>query len=447
MKAYDWENAFPAVPGMVHQRLESALKEKNEMQARKMKRPMAVLALALVLAAALMGMAYAASRTGILDYLAGGEEKAPDALKNSVQPVNASAEADGIRIDLTGAVFDGDRLALSFTMENTQPESIAMVTLDTVTLDGEWLPISFQSFQEQWLPDVFSLNAPDYIRNPLSGGMLSSSLETEYTGVLQGEATFVITRPVQAAVVIDPWMWYDEAVLEEADMRADYRARKEAILHSGLEIADVFHMEPQDWLSEGYTALNIGGGFLLDMTEYQYLGPQFMSEDFGSRLRWHAAINREGQMTETARITLPFTLDADAARAGRREADMPDVQLSNCTVHFESIVVSPLSTLVRMRLYPLENTLEAALALGDCYGCPWLDAPDGQGLSWLPMDGEGDACADTDEAGRYCYQISIDWGGMMEMPDALGFSFGTAADAETERLRQAFSERVIIPLK
>lgn len=60
--------------------------------------------------------------------------------------------------------------------------------------------------------------------------MLSSPLEKEYTGVLQGEATFVITRPVQAAVVIDPWMRNDEAVLEEADMRDDYRARKEAIL-------------------------------------------------------------------------------------------------------------------------------------------------------------------------------------------------------------------------
>ena len=133
----DFESTFPAVPAPVHLQLEKALEEKNQMKMQKTKRSAVVLALAIILLMGLMGIAYAAVHTGILDYLVGGEKKASLALMESVQEVTASAREDHIRIDLTGAIFDGDRLALSFTMENEKPEEIALVTLDTVTLNGE----------------------------------------------------------------------------------------------------------------------------------------------------------------------------------------------------------------------------------------------------------------------------------------------------------------------
>ncbi|MBQ6803243.1 MAG: DUF4179 domain-containing protein [Clostridia bacterium] len=449
MKTYDWENAFPAVPAMVHLRLEKALEEKGTMNGKYVRRPAAALALVMALLLALMGVAYAAVNSGILDYLVGGEERASQALKASIQPVTATAEKDHIRIDLTGAIFDGDRLALSFTMENHKPEEMAYVTLDEVLLNGEWIPISFQSFAGQWLPDVFAIDFPDYSRNPNSGGMLSDWLKKEYTGIIQGEATFVVQRPMKQAVVIDPWMWYDyDVVLEDEESRAHYQARKDAILQSGLEVADVFR-DAHSYLGEGYTVLDAWGNFLLDQSEYQYLRPFFMSENYGSRPVYHETINREGQMMETARITIPFTLNADSVQDIRLDVVIPDIELENCTAHFEKISVTPLSTLVKLKLYPRENTPEAVAELSRCYGCPSISVPEGQRIEWLQMEGEGFAGGRRDEDGRHYYEISFSWGGMMELPDSLCFSYEFDAEpeeAQIARLRQEFIEKLTIPL-
>lgn len=449
MKDLHWEKVFPAVPPSVHLRLEKALEGKNQMDRKKMKKPVAALALVIALLLALMGMAYAAVHTGILDYLVGGEERAPDALKGSIQPVFATAEADGIRIDLTGAIYDGDRLALSFTMENTRPQEMACITLDQVTLNGEWIPISFQSFPGQWLPDVFTIDFPDYRRNPSSGGMLSDWLGRKFTGVISGEASFVVQRPVNRAVIIDPWMWYDyDAVLSDPETRSHYQARKEAILQSGLEIGDVYR-DACSYLEEGCTVLDAWGNFLLDQSEYQYLRPFFVSEDYGSRPAYHETISRKGQMVDTARITLPFTLDADSAGESRMEVELPEIALENCIAHYEKISITPLSTLVQLRLYPHENTPEAVAALGRCYGCPTLSIPEGQGAEWLPMEGEGCAVGGSKD-GRLYYEIQVSWGGMTELPDTLCFSYDhaeAAGDQERERLRRTFIEKTIIPLK
>lgn len=449
MKTYDWGNAFPAVPESVHLRLEKALEEKENMNAKRIRKPAAALALVMALLLALMGAAYAAVHSGILEYLVGGEERASQALKESIQPVTATAEKDHIRIDLTGAIFDGDRLALSFTMENHKPEEMAYVTLDEVSLNGEWIPISFQSFAGQWLPDVFTIDFPDYGRNPNSGGMLSDWLKKEYTGIIQGEATFVVQRPMKQAVVIDPWMWYDyDVVLEDEESRAHYQARKDAILQSGLEVADVFR-DAHSYLGEGYTVLDAWGNFLLDQSEYQYLRPFFMSENYGSRPAYHETINREGQMMETARITIPFTLNADSVQDIRLDVAIPDIELENCTAHFEKISVTPLSTLVELKLYPRENTPEAVTELSRCYGCPTISVPEGQSIEWLQMEGEGFAGGRQDEDGRHYYEISVSWGGMTDLPDSLCFSYEFDAepeDAQIARLRREFVEKLTIPL-
>ena len=67
MNEFHFENAFPSVPPVVHGRLEKALEEKN-MNLNKAKRPVVTLAIVLALLLGLMGMAYAANCTGILDF-------------------------------------------------------------------------------------------------------------------------------------------------------------------------------------------------------------------------------------------------------------------------------------------------------------------------------------------------------------------------------------------
>ena len=449
MKQIPWDGLIADVPFSVHRRIEQALEEKKMMNLPKGKYP-ATLALIIGLLLALMGIAYAAVQTGILDYLVGGEDKASEALKGCIQPVTAASEADHIKIDLTGAIFDGDRLALSFTMENQNPEELALVTLDTITLNGEWIPISFQSFQGQWLPDVFTIDFPEYSRNPNSGGVLSDWLKKEYTGVIQGAATFVVQRPVHQAAIIDPWMWYDyDAVLPDKETRAHYQARKDAILQSGLEVADVYQ-DAHSYLSRGYTVLDAWGNFLLDKSEYQYLRPFYVTDLYGSRPGFHETTNREGQMIETAKITIPFSLDASYAQEIRLDVNMPDIQLENCRAHFEKISVSPLSTLLKLQLYPHENTQEALQTLMQCYGTPSLADPSGKPLEWLNMEGEGSFTGHCDKEGRLYYEIQFSWGGMMTLPDSLGFSYANeeASDnTEIAKLRRQFTEKMIIPLK
>ena len=450
MNEFHFENAFPSVPAAVHLRLEKALEEKN-MNLNKAKRPVATLAIVLALLLGLTGMAYAATQTGILEYLVGSEEKASEDLKGSVQTVTAEAFGDNIQIDLTGAIFDGDRLALSFTAENKMPGEIALVTLDTVTLNGKWVPINFQSFQEQWLPDVFTVDVAPVVRNPISGGMLSGVLEEDYTGIVQGEATFVVSRPVKEMVVVDPWMWYDmEAVIPDAEWRRDYEDRKGAIEQSGMEIADVFTMEAGYWLQEGYTPVNVSGHFLLDRAEYSELAPFYAGPGYGERPNFSNVTNRAGQMQVTERITLSFTIDAEAAKASRIEPELEDIPLENGTVHFEKVAITPLSTLIEIRIYPKENTQKAKNALMDCYGAAWLCNANGEPIDYMDMEGEGWKGYREEAGGENYLVIETSWGGMKTLPDALGFSFPDAPeteDADVKRMRQEFTEKVVIPLK
>lgn len=450
MNNISFENAFPPVPHFVHGQLEKALEEKN-MNMQYAKRSSVVFAVVMALLLGLMGLAYAATQTGVLDYLVGGEENASQALKSSVQSVTATGNGDNIRIDLTGAVYDGDRLALSFTMENQKPEDVALVTLDTVTLNGEWVPISFQSFQDQWLPDVFTVDVAPAIRNPISGGMLSDVLSTDYTGQVQVEATFAVSRPVKEMVVVDPWMWYDlDTVIPEEEWRRDYADRKNAILQSELEIADVFTMEAGYWLQEGYTPVDASGRFLLDKAEYSDLAPFYAGQGYGERPDFSNVTNRAGQMQVTERITLSFALDADAAKESRIEPVLDDISLENGTVHFERAVVTPLSTLIEIRIYPKENTQQAKNALMDCYGAAWLCNEKGEPIDFMDMEGEGWKEYRGETSGENYLVIGASWGGMKTLPDALGFSFEFAPetdDPDVQRMRQEFTEKVVIPLK
>lgn len=450
MNEFHFENAFSSVPPVVHGRLERALEEKN-MNRQSAKRSSVVLAVVMALLLGVMGLAYAATQTGILNYLVGGEENASQALKDSVQTVAATASGDDIQIDLTGAIYDGDRMALSFTMENKQPENVALVTLDTVTLNGKWVPINFQSFQDQWLPDVFTVDVAPTIRNPLSGGMLSGVLAEDYTGIVRGEATFVVSRPVKEMVVVDPWMWYDlDIVIPDAEWRKDYEDRKRAIEQSGLKMADVFTMEAGYWLQEGYTPVDISGNFLLDKQEYRDLAPFYAGQGYGERPAFSNITNRAGQMQVTERIPLSFTFDADKAKESRIEPKLKDIPLENGTVHFEKVVITPLSTLIEMRIYPKENTQEAKKALMECYDAAWLCNANGEPLDYLDMEGEGWRGYREETNGENYFVMETSWGGMKTMPDALGFSFSHAPktnDPDVQRMRQEFTEKVVIPLK
>lgn len=446
-----FDDAFSPVPELVHERFQKALREKNQMKISKTKRSAAVLAVALAIVLALAGVAYAATKLGILDYLVGGEDKASDNLKQSVQPIAVSATGDGIRVNLTGAVYDGDRLSLSFDMESLTPKELAMVTLDTVTLNGDQVNLNFSSANEQWLPSVFNIDEETISRNPVYGGMLSDQLEKKYSGSIQGEATFIVTRPTNGKIVIlDPMMWYDyPAAIEDAGTRKDYENRKQAIQGTQVEIAGIFDLgeclDIQRWFDSGYTMLNADGGFLLDSSLYQ----QYRDDNFGDVAASHMIIQRNGQMKETAKITIPFTIDADKALETRREFTPDPVELSDYTVHFDAVVLTPLSTIIRMNFIP--NDSETAEAFAPSFALCELTDEKGELLKFSDMEGESNGY-NEDEDGKSVYVIEYHYGGLNEMPKEIHFVPYAPDDPDEipegmAKARKEFSDKVFIKVE
>ena len=444
MTEMNWEQAYPSVPASVHHRLEKALEEKKHMRTGKALKPVAALVLAVLLTLALSGAAFAATRLGILDYLVGGENNATEALKNSVQPIIASVEADGMRVELNGAIFDGNRLALSFTEENLSPDDPAWITLDQVTLEGEWVPEQFGA-SGHWLPFI-RIDPEDSDEFTYSDGFFSGDLGKEYTGQLQGEAIFIVSRPTGPLAGVDPAMWYDyDTAIEDPEIRADYIRRRDAIRASNVEIADTAHLIPEQWYLHGYTVVDIDGNLVME--EHM----EYMPEEFGAHSMYHNATMYPTQMKDTAVIKVPFTIDADAAKAYRKVGTMEDAELTDCTVHLEKCVLSPLSTMIEIRLYPRENTREAADALVNRYGYPALLDENGQLIDLLSMEGEGGRYVQPDDRPYYC--IEYIWGGVEKIPIQLTFSFDSedfpymkpeAPDPEANR---EFEEKVVIQLQ
>ena len=448
MKDIRLDGAFSPVPDIVHQRLEAALKEKKEMNMNHLKRPTA-LVLALILIG-LAGLAYAAAQTGILDYLVGGEKNASPALIGIVQNVENSVTEDNIKIDLTGAVYDGDRLSVSFDMTNLMPENLAQVTLDEVTLNGDHVYIDFSSANEQWLPSVFNVDIPETSRNPVHGGMLSVPIEQTYSGVLKGEAVFIVQRPANGKIaVLDPMMWYDySAAIEDADMRTDYTTRRELVRNSGVTVGSIFDLneffDVSHWLSEGYTLLDIDGGFLLERAAYREYAP----ETFGDIAGNHQLTDRASQMTETARIVLPFTIDVTAALQKRVALSPEDVELPDGTVHFDQALLTPLSTLINMTLTPKDSSLESAQALALRYAPSYeMTDENGAAIEFLNMEGYAESYCDEDGAGGYVVKINYVYGGILKMPKEIHFPLAedlSDTSEESQAARKAFGEKVFI---
>ena len=314
MKAWDWNAAFPPVPENVHWRLEQALKQKKEpMKMKKTLRPATALALTLAVLLALTGAALAAEQLGVLDYLL-GRAKPSETLRASVQPAAATETADHIRIELSGVIYDGSRLAFGLTAENLLPDVIAMVTLESVRMNGENVYINFQSLQEQWLPDVFALEpAGQHARNPVTGGMQSIAMDKTYTGRVACEATVVVRRPVNGRLVVfDPVMWYDydEVYGESAP---DYRERRDAIRACpSVTVADAWTCldrngrDAQAFFEDKCTLVRSDGSFLLEEAGAAQYREQYADDSFGASAHDSHLISRAGQMRETARITLQF---------------------------------------------------------------------------------------------------------------------------------------------
>lgn len=433
MTDINFQTVFSQTPETVHLRLENALlnKRKEDTNMNTMKRPLIALMITALLLT-LCGSAYAlATHFSVLDYLVRGDENASDALKAAVQPVTATQTVDDIRIDLTGAVYDGQRLALSFSAENLKPENMAMLALNKITLNEENVPINFSSFGSPtdasdgvWAPNIFSLNvAGTMSRNPISGGMLSSALRNDYSGTVSCEAVFTVRRPQNGKlVIVDPSLYYDlEKAVPAPEVRADYREQMDAVWQSGQEIVGAFDCTDegiiQNLIQDGRTVVDRSGVLLAGD-----------AEEAGN-----------DSMIETATIVLSFSLDADAAKACVIRPETETVEWPGYAVTVENVFLSPLSTRITLQLSGEGEAPNLPL--------PALTDENGNALSFLDMESEAyTGGAAPDESGRWVQEFEWDYPGLTEFPEEIHFGFKETENEAQMVLQEAFSQNVVIRL-
>lgn len=296
-----------------------------------------------------IAVAYAVTRPAILYWLL-GDQSANEALEQSAQNVMGENSADHITVRINSLVYDGERFAFSYTLENDQPETPAMVMLDShikVNGQAEELTNTDSCTNE---PKIVPDSRQDILpvrRNPTDGGGWSMPISQDLSGDVNCEITFIVYRPVKGFVVLsDPEdgiyhlsEYGDETQAEIQDSWNMLRSFNNVII---TEITD---SDPDKWSKDGYTVID-PSGMILNTDSYE------------STLY---------NMKETAHIPVTFHFNADA-KSVYDFSGTTEVVLSDCTVRIHNIRFSPLTTLVDISLIPEENSKEAAQELVDRYG-------------------------------------------------------------------------------
>lgn len=337
------------------------------------------------------GTALAVARPAVLNWLLGGSP-ASAPLEESVQPVFAAAEADGISISITSLVFDGERMDFSFALENRDPSHPAMVALLQAQIDGQPVPLHSSASPDQ--PKMVPSPHLDILpvqRNPALGGG-SCRIPAQRCASPLCTLTFAVYRPQQRfAFLLAP-----DGILAHSSS------------YSGDQLAEV-----NDSLQ---TIRRFQNAVLLsDEAEYT-LGDTLVDEGGCLSDPHHTHLN------ETARISLTFSFDASQAWS-YDFSETPDRRLTDCTVHVQQFRLSPLETVLELQLIPDENTEAAARALADRYGAYSLTDASGIPVSYSSMDFLSSNTPDvTQMNGRWVCRYLSNMPGLLHFPKEIVIS-------------------------
>ena len=383
---------YPEVPPEFAKRMDHMVRSlPAAKEASPMKRPIPRVALiAALIILAMSTTAYALTRPAVLQWLLGHDRPASPQLEQSVQAVTAESTAEGVTIRITGAVYDGSQLAISYEAENAAPAQPVLIALDGVlTVDGQphALPHPVYTYNVRTVPSPH-LDVLPVQRNPVTGGFWSGTLAEGLTGQVDCAVTFIVYRPETAFAFVlepeDPTITDASTLAELADRRATLESFRDAVIVSSEE--DV---------PAGCTPMSADGSPLRPL--------------------------EDSCLTEATRITVHFTFDADNAIA----YDFSGTQhaLPDCTVEAVTFRLSPLTTYIDLRLVPRENTEAAARALADRYGEFALTDGNGAPVQYSDMD----YCASpwpyvTCLDGQWVCRYLIDLPGLLEFPDSVIFT-------------------------
>ena len=342
----------------------------------------------------LSSTAYALARPAVVDWLLGAMGHGSTELENTAQAVHGEANAEGVTIRITGAVYDGSQLALSYEAENAAPDQPVLIALDSqLIVDGQphTLPHPVYNYNIHMVPSPH-LDVLPVHRNPIVGGFLTSTLPVPLHGPTECAVTFIVYRPAEQFAVTIP---QDDPLLDPTVTDAAYKAELNDALATLESFRNAVIVSSEADIPAGFTPVGSSGRIL------------------------HAL--EDSHLKEAARITVRFTFDADNAIA----YDFSGTQhaLADCTADIAAFRLTPLNTYIDLRLIPQENTKDAALALADKYGAFTLVDEHGAPVNYSEMDAMFDftpyiTCMD----GQWVCRYLSDLPGLLTFPASVGFT-------------------------
>ena len=370
-------------------------------------RKLANLPLVLVLVLALATTAFALTRPAVLNWLTGNAPVSPQ-LESTAQTVIGESTVDGITVRMTSLVYDGEKLAFSYELENEQPDMPLLIAANPIMIvDGKEIQMMYctaDPYSPQMVPSPH-LDVLPVKRNPVTGG--GEVYVRDLTdGKVTCEMTFMVYKPENKfAVVLHP----DSMQANVETYTGDARAEAEDSLNTLKSFRNTIFATEADlaneqWLSANYTVID-GSGRLYDLPDNSHLN-------------------------ETAQIQVTFEFDASVAFACDF-AETDDIELADATLHVEQFRLSSLETRIDLWLIPQENTEKAARSLAEKYGAYALVDEQGEVVQYSEMDY-------TASTTPYVTQINGQWvcrylsqmPGLLQFPESVAF---TAGDEELIR--------------
>lgn len=366
-------------------------------QKKPARRPSALAAFALVLVLLFAATAFALTRPAVLQWLTGHAPASPQ-LEATAQSVLGENTADGITVRVNSIVYDGQKLAFAYEVENAQPATPVLVAVNpTMYIDGKAAEITSctaDSSTPQMVPSPH-LDVLPVQRNPAVGGGVVRVGDAAGDQV-PCEISFVVYQPAQKfAIYLEP----DSMQANAESYSGEARAEAEDSLHTLQSFQNAAFIQDPDHASEqGDTVIN-GSGQLYELPERSHL-------------------------TEVSQIKVSFSFDASVAFACDF-AGIDDQALADATLHVNRFRLSSLETNMDLWLIPRQNTEKAAFALAQAYGPYTLTDEQGQPVQYSQMDFMADDQPSVMQInGQWVCRYQSEQPGLLRFPESVGFTAG-----------------------
>lgn len=366
-------------------------------QKRADRKPSTLVAVTLVLVLLFAATAFALTRPAVLEWLTGNAPTSTQ-LQSTAQSVIGEKTADGITVQITSIVYDGQKLAFAYEVENHHPAMPVLIAANpTMRIDDKAATMTSCTADPsapQMVPSPH-LDVLPVQRNPAVGGGMVCVEDVAKDTVLC-EMTFAVYQPEQQfAIVLDP----DSMQANVESYTGDARAEAEDSLYTLSSFQNaVFATDADRASKQGDTVID-GSGLLYDLPENSHL-------------------------TQVSQITVSFSFDASLTFACDF-AGTDDRTLGDATLHVDSFRLSSLETRIDLWLIPQENTEIAANVLAETYGAYMLMDEQGKAVQYSQMD----FMADDQPSvmlidGQWVCRYQSEMPGLLHFPESVGFTAG-----------------------